>query len=87
MPATIGELRFFQGGRACTARLDSRLHWRCDHAEIESFLNDAYPTPLNELDSHQPAIHLLYQVAERLGAQVYLSPELRRSSRLELLAS
>jgi len=76
MSRMLGQLTFSQGEQPHTAELDEQLHWRCDDPQIESFLNAAYPMVSTPLDIHQPAVHMIYQAAERLGAEVKLAPQL-----------
>lgn len=86
MPHMIGELKFMQQGRTCSASLDSRLHWLCDNSEIEAFLNTAYPMASDAMDVHRPAVHLLYEVAERLGGVVALNRDAHDADQHAVLA-
>jgi hypothetical protein len=68
----IGELRFEQAGRAMCAALDAELRWSCEDEEIERFLNAACPFESTRFHFHRPNVHMIYQIAERLGARVEL---------------
>ncbi len=78
MSTVIGELHFDQGLGEMTAVLDEAMRWHCDDAEIEAFLNASYDANDDPLDVHRPLIHMLYQAAERLGAEVRLPSAPRR---------
>jgi hypothetical protein len=71
----LGELRFTQAGRPLTAALNGELRWKCDDRQMEVYLNEACPIEAGEWDVHRHVVHGLYQVGERLGADVnVLSP-------------
>jgi len=75
--SVIGELHFRQAGRPLTAQLDDRLHWSCEDDAVEQLLNDTLER--DDLafrgEIHQPLVHKLYQIAERLGAEVHVPRE------------
>ena len=73
MVKAIGEVRFEQRGRRVTARLTEDLHWRCNDTDVERFLNEACPIDVIQLEIHRPAVHGLYQAAERLGGEVVIA--------------
>ena len=75
MAQVIGELKFAQAGRPITAHLCVDLRWSCEDKNVEDLLNESFG--MMNLDSaatdvHEPVVHGIYQVAERLGAEVRL---------------
>jgi hypothetical protein len=72
MESAIGELRFTQAGRPIRARLEANYRWTCDDKGLEQFLNTACACEVQpqQWEVHRPAVHTLYQAAERLGAEV-----------------
>jgi len=70
MNHVIGELHFHQAGRPVVATLTYQMNWQCPDRELEAFLNNACRVEPIESDVHRPAIHSLYQAAERLGGEV-----------------
>jgi hypothetical protein len=68
----VGELHFEQAGRPVCAALHDDLHWRCDDQALEDYLNRVCRPKRRRWEVHRPEIHTLYQVAERLGAEVRL---------------
>jgi hypothetical protein len=80
MSQVLGELKFSQGNRLLTAALDDQLAWHCSDRQIESFLNAAHRNAATPMDVHKPAVHIMYQAAERLGGEVSLSPRLTGGS-------
>jgi len=76
MNQVIGELRFHQAGRPVRAQLSDDLRWSCDDAAFERLLNESFGQMDLDADVtqvHQPVVHGIYQVAERLGAEVRLN--------------
>ncbi len=53
-----------------TVQLVAGLTWQCDDKQIEQLLNEACPVDDPGGEVHQPIVHTLYQVGERLGAEV-----------------
>lgn len=71
----IAELRFSQMGRCTRVCLDDNLRWRCDtDRALAELLNSAHPVTAERFEVHSPAVHELYQVASRLGAEVHRPP-------------
>lgn len=76
MTHVIGELNFSHAGRPMTARLSGDLHWSCDDKSFEQLLNESFGNmdlSADVTDVHRPVVHGIYQVAERLGADVKLN--------------
>jgi len=76
MDQVIGELKFSQAGRPMTARLSDDLQWSCEDKGFERLLNESFgqmDLRAEVTQVHQPIVHGIYQVAERLGAEVQLN--------------
>jgi hypothetical protein len=73
MVQVIGELSFSQAGRPVKASLSGDLHWTCNDESFEQLLNESFEmmdiSP-NVTEVHEPVVHGIYQLAERLGADV-----------------
>ncbi|MCE9589970.1 MAG: hypothetical protein K8S99_05540 [Planctomycetes bacterium] len=64
----VGQIKFRMGTRMIFASLGADLHWCCDEKQVEAYLNEMFgEAPV--LKGRSP-VHYLYQVAERLGAEV-----------------
>lgn len=64
----VGHIKFRMGTRLIEASLGADLRWNCDEKQIESYLNETF-SDAPPLAGRAP-VHILYQVAERLGAEV-----------------
>lgn len=73
-PPPLGELRFMHQGRLITARLTAALIWQADDETVRAMLNEVFVPSFTACDVHVPVRHFLYQVAERLGADVRVTP-------------
>jgi len=76
MDQVISELRFSQAGTSHTATLTDDLRWQCDDESLERLLNESFgrmDLTAEVTQWHEPVIHGVYQVAERLGAEVQIN--------------
>lgn len=68
----IAELRISRMGRCTRVCLDDNLRWCCDtDSDLANLLNEAHPM---DAAIQSSAMHELYQVAARLGAEVLQAP-------------
>lgn len=64
----VGQIKFRMGSRMIEASLGADLHWTCEEHHVETYLNETFSD--RPATAGRAPVHYLYQVAERLGAEV-----------------
>jgi hypothetical protein len=69
----IGEIKFKVGRRDARAVLTDKFTWSCNEKTLEEYLNQMCAIATH--GDRRAAVHLLYQVGERLGGEVRATRE------------